>query len=67
MDTVSERMPRSDECKKGKGEFIVCTDMGEQFSCGFDALSNGYDNPMWMCNHVVVAWMPLPEPYKEGK
>ena len=62
--SVEERMPTKQECEKDNNEFLVQTDTGERFSCEYDPLSNGYDNPLWRCNVSVVAWQPLPEPYR---
>ena len=61
---VEERMPTKEECKKDNNEFLVQTDAGERFSCEYDPLANGFDNPLWCCNVPVVAWRPLPEPYQ---
>ena len=62
--SVEERLPTKEECKKDNNEFLVQTDAGERFSCEYDPLANGFDNPLWCCNVPVVAWQPLPEPYK---
>ena len=59
----SERLPTKKECEKDNNEFLVQTDTGERFSCEYDPLANGYDNPLWCCNAPVVAWKHLPEPY----
>lgn len=59
----SERMPTKEECEKDNNEFLVQTDTGERFSCQYDPLADGYDNPLWCCNVPVIAWQPLPEPY----
>lgn len=59
----SERMPKTDE------NVLVCTDDG--------SITDGYlctDGYGWFIscgedyatNNQIVAWMPLPEPYKEG-
>lgn len=61
---VDERMPTKEECENDNNEFLVQTDTGERFSCEYDPLANGFDNPLWRCNVPVVAWMPLPEPYR---
>lgn len=60
----SERLPTKEECEKDGNEFIVQTLDGYRFSCEYDPLANGYDNPFWCCNVSVIAWCPLPEPYK---
>ena len=61
---VEERLPTKEECEKDNNEFLVQTDTGKRFSCEYDPLANGYDNPLWCCNVPVVAWQPLPEPYR---
>ena len=61
---VEERLPTKEECEKDNNEFLVQTNTGERFSCEYDPLSNGYDNPLWCCNVPVVAWQSLPEPYR---
>lgn len=61
---VEERLPTKEECEKDNNEFLVQVDSGERFSCEYDPEANGYDNPQWCCNIPVVAWRPLPEPYR---
>ena len=61
---VDERLPTKEECEKDNNEFLVQTDTGKRFSCEYDPLANGYDNPLWCCNIPVVAWQPIPEPYR---
>ena len=61
---VEERLPTRGECEKDNNEFFVQTNTGERFSCEYDPLANGFDNPLWCCNVPVVAWRPLPEPYR---
>ena len=61
---VGDRLPTKEECEKDDNEFLVQTDTGERFSCEYDPLANGYDNPLWCCNIPVVAWQPIPEPYR---
>ena len=64
---VTERMPN------GQEEVIVsCHDTSGDGSFGYT--SSGWtttDGEYWIVdneiNHFVVAWMPLPEPYKDGK
>lgn len=66
----SEKLP-----EKAEGQYWVCTDTGYQCQCRwtddvYGLGSNGkwawkiFDIPQY--SHVV-AWMPLPEPYKENK
>ena len=61
---VEERLPTKEECEKDNNEFLVQVDSGERFSCEYDPEANGYDNSQWCCNIPVVAWRPLPEPYR---
>ena len=61
---VKKRLPTKEESEKDNNEFLVQTDTGKRFSCEYDPLANGYDNPLWCCNVPVVAWQPLPEPYR---
>lgn len=61
---VSERLPNENEIKKDEGCFMVQSDTGERFTCNFDSLANGYDNPLWCCNVQIVAWMSLPDRYR---
>ena len=61
---VEERLPTKEECEKDNNNFLVQVDSGERFSCEYDPEANGYDNPQWCCNIPVVAWRPLPEPYR---
>ena len=65
--SVEERLPTRGECEKDNNEFLVQTNTGERFSCEYDPLANGFDNPLWCCNVPVVAWRPLPEPYREER
>lgn len=60
---VSERMPRDDE------EVIVsCTDDSGDSKFTYTTVGWHYKG-LWVVNNdrcfFVVAWMPLPEPYKE--
>lgn len=64
---VEERLPTKEECEKDNNVFIVQSDTGERFSCEYDPLSNGYDNPLWCCNIPVIAWQTLPEPYRPDR
>lgn len=62
--SVEKQLPTKEECEKDNNEFLVQTDAGERFSCEYDPLADGYNNPLWCCNVPVVAWQPLPEPYR---
>ena len=64
---VSERLPERDEivlvCYKTTDTVHMCKYMDD-----------GSENPWWsykddccVWNNVVLAWMPLPEPYKEPR
>lgn len=59
-----DRLPSKEECEKDNGSFLVQSDNGERFCCEFDSIANGYDNPLWCCNVPIIAWQPLPEPYR---
>ena len=51
---VSERLPEKDK------DYLCCDDMG-QMDVGY------FSQTCWCCNaymYDVIAWMPLPEPYK---
>ena len=62
--SVEERLPNREECQKNNREFFVQDENGNRFSCEYDSESNGYDNPKWCCNTMIVAWQNFPEPYK---
>ena len=51
-----------------EGMYIVTDDAGGMATVSTDEFSH-YEGgePMWMFSQNVTAWMPLPEPYKEGK
>ncbi len=54
----SERLPED-------GTYIVCLDDGSVFE--YDYISKWWDDGAWQyCGKDVVAWMPLPKPYKDG-
>ncbi len=72
---VSERLPESD------GEYLVLYDWGDDcYKCEVlryvtkpnELLNEGWNNIGAVLNKMVdwsadmIAWMPLPEPYKEG-
>lgn len=61
---VEERLPNREECQKNNREFFVQDENGNRFSCEYDSESNGYDNPKWCCNTMIVAWQNFPQPYK---
>ena len=61
---VTERMPKEYEI------VMVCTDAEEIFIADYLGLMDDGehcfdDNNGMMCEGEVIAWMPLPEPYKE--
>lgn len=61
---VSERLPNSKKMvlvslKTGLGEWVE-TDFIDPFGTIYEPWSRH-----WSCD--VIAWMPLPEPYKEGE
>lgn len=66
---VSERLPTIKECQENDCRFIV-TDGNRRYQNWFDYEDNYFDR--CACNGLglkrdsyVIAWQPLPEPYKE--
>lgn len=66
---VSERLPTIKECQENDCRFIV-TDGNRRYQNRFDYEDNYFDR--CACNGLglkrdscVIAWQPLPEPYKE--
>jgi len=53
---VTERLPEED------GTYIVCLEDGSVFEYGY--ITNWYDDAWEYCKKDIVAWMPLPEPWK---
>lgn len=64
---VEERLPTREECEKSNNKFFVQTENGENFCCEYDTLANGHDDPLWSCNVPIIAWHPLPKPYKQER
>lgn len=65
----SERLPNEEEYRKNNGMFNV-TDGNRSYSEWFDPYDKkGFGEPT-MCgfrvDRCVIAWQPLPEPYKES-
>ena len=67
---VSERLP-----KEENKSYWICTDSGYQYECRWTNINHIWTNLTtdwhWHIMDVpqyskVVAWMPLPEPYKEA-
>lgn len=57
---VTERLPEED------GTYIVCLDDRSVFE--YDYISKWWDDDAWQyCGKDVVAWMPLPDPWKGGE
>ena len=56
---VSERLPESLMVKT----LVSCEDDNGLPISPMVALYDGYDKT-WICAYKVIAWMPLPEPYK---
>lgn len=57
---VTERLPEKDE-------YVLCTTITAK---GRRSVVRGYyGGKVWVCgmNSNVIAWMPLPEPYKEDE
>ncbi len=64
----SERLPNEEECRKNNRMFNV-TDGDRSYSEWFD-ISKGFGEPTmygFRIDMCVIAWQPLPEPYKENK
>lgn len=71
---VSERLPNKDEYLKNDGRFIV-TDGNRVYQSIYDIYSSHCFRTLVLFNfgsrsnfevdNCVVAWMPLPEPYRE--
>lgn len=60
---VSERLPNRYEYQKNDGRFIV-TDGNRTYQNFYD-IYNGQFRSTRRIDKCVIAWMPLPEPYKE--
>lgn len=61
----SERLPRDDE-------EVIVTCLDDSGDTPFSYTTTGWHfKGMWVCNDercmFVIAWMPLPEPYKGGQ
>ncbi len=67
---VSERLPNRAEYIKNNGLFIV-SDGNRSYSEWFDIYDKQrFGEPTmsgFRVDRAVAAWMPLPEPYKEGE
>ena len=65
----SERLPNRDEYLKDDGRFIV-TDGNRSYQCIFDMYTGKFKRFAWNKlleeDKFVIAWQPLPEPYKGG-
>ena len=63
----SERLPNRDEYLKDDGRFIV-TDGNRSYQCIFDMYTGKFKRFAWNKlleeDKFVIAWQPLPEPYK---
>ena len=69
---VTERTPTEDgeyitTVENGEGMFTTSLDWRQDWKeWGFLSYYGESDEPAWRRVTNVVAWMPLPEPYKEG-
>lgn len=54
----SERLPDKD------GRYLTTNSMIGKWIVDWNIWTNE-PKPSWLYNHGVIAWMPLPEPYKE--
>ena len=69
----SEHQPTEDgeyitTVEYGEGMFVTTTDWRQDWKeWGFLSYYGAHDEPAWRRVTNVVAWMPLPEPWKEGQ
>lgn len=62
---VAERLP-----EKIGNYLVTCLDGGRQIDLGYwhiDERGEGFWSLNWCDANSVMAWMPLPEPYKKGE
>lgn len=62
-------IPCSERLPEKTGYYLVSGMSGGVYSTGFDNMSEGfgyYDDGFFIEDDTVIAWMPLPEPYKRG-
>ena len=61
-------IPCSERLPDKEGQYLVTDEAGGVVSIICDVFFH-YDDgaPTWLLSQNVVAWMPLPEPYKEGE
>lgn len=66
--SAEERLPTKEECEKNDGAFLVQSCTGEMFVGKifneYVSVANDYENHLKCCNTYIVAWRPLPEPYR---
>lgn len=73
-NVCSERMPNTEEWMKNDGRFIV-SDGERSYPSQYDAYMKVFGvlvneiggRPMFIVDNKVIAWMELPEAYKEGE
>ena len=58
-------IPRQDAMPDKRGDYIVT--IKSKYADVYDIVVRHYDGERWCVNrdYRVIAWMPLPEPYKE--
>lgn len=63
-----EWIPVKDRLPKNDGYYLVCMDDEFVTACEYCTYINGaQDWELWAESGEVIAWMPLPEPYKESE
>lgn len=64
--TISQWIPVSERLPQDNSDVLVCAEDGQVLIGWLDG-----ENDWWICSELaddyksVIAWMPLPEPYKE--
>lgn len=62
--TVMEWIPCSERLPEKEGRYLVTCEKCGAWSVDWNIWA---DNKIWLWEQGVSAWMPLPEPYKEGE
>lgn len=58
---VSERLP-------DMGKYVLCSvDKNHVYESDLEVVITQFRNEGWWTDGRITAWMPLPEPYKEGE
>lgn len=56
---VSERLPEKDR-------YVLCQGVNGQFIACIDSMDDKWRDTHFYTRSTILAWMPLPAPYKEG-